>query len=681
MVKKLLILFISFALISRYSQAQPCSLPGMTPSSAIPVCGTSQFKQPDLANCTGQAIAIRGCTITATSDRAFWYKFTCFQSGTLGFVIKGLNAADDYDWCLFDITGRDPNEVFTNSALQVSLNLYGVGAETSPPFPQTPTGCVPAGTGDVHCEGAASSNSPFNRMPVITVGRQYLLMVNNFTVSTDGYTLDFTGGTASITDPKLPALLSGEAACDAKQIRILLNKDMKCKSMAANGSDFSINAPGINIIGAASSVCTNGFDMDSLILTLDTPLPPGTYTVTAKRGGDGNTLLDNCDREVPVGDKVSFTVFPLIPTPMDSLTKVKCAPRTLELVFKKQMLCSSIAANGSDFEVIGGPVPVTISSAAGVNCTNGLSKKILVTLSAPMQVGGFYTIRLKNGTDGNSIFDECSQQTPVGSNITFEVKDTVNADFTYNIIYGCDKNVVQYTHNGANGVNNWKWLFDNSITNSTPNPVIPYTDYRQKLAQLIVTNGVCSDTSKTTIFFDNLLIADFEVTSIVCPNEPAKFVNKTIGRITEWNWVFDNGNTSSVRNPSPQTYVPRNSGDYAAAPRLIVKNDYGCYDTLSRPVRVVFSCYIAVPKAFTPNGDGVNDHLYPLSAYKAQDLHFSVYNRFGQLVFSTTDWTKQWDGRFKGQGADPGTYVWVLNYFDSITGRRVNQKGTSVLIR
>jgi len=681
MVRKLFILFIISFVTAGHALAQPCTLPGMTPSSAIPVCGIAQFRQPDLANCTGQPVAIRGCSITATSDRAFWYKFTCFQTGTLGFVIKGLNANDDYDWCLYDITGRNPDDVFTDNSLQVSLNLYGIGGETSPPFPQTPTGCTPAGSGDFHCEGAADNNSPFNRMPVITVGRQYILMVNNYTVSTDGYTLDFTGGTASITDPKLPALLGGEAACDAQKVKIFLNKEMKCKSLAANGSDFSINAPGINIISASSNICTGGFDMDSVLLTLDTPLPPGTYTVTAKRGSDGNTLLDNCDREVPVGDKVTFTVFPLIPTPMDSLTKLKCAPSTLELVFKKSMMCSTIAANGSDFEIIGGPVPVTITSAAGVNCTNNLSKKILVQLSAPIQVGGFYTIRLKNGTDGNTLFDECSQQTPAGSTIVFEAKDTVNANFTYNILYGCDKDVVQYTHNGANAVNSWKWLFDNSITNTTPNPVITYTDFRQKTAQLIVSNGVCSDTSKTSIFFDNLLVADFEVTSIVCPDEPAKFVNKTIGRIVEWNWTFGNGNTSNVRNPSPQSYVPLGSSDYAAAPRLIVKNDYGCYDTISRPVRVVFSCYIAVPTAFTPNGDGVNDHLYPLSAYKARDLHFSVYNRFGQLVFSTTDWTKKWDGRFKGQGADPGTYVWVLNYIDSNTGRRMNQKGTSILIR
>ncbi|MGC4104547.1 MAG: gliding motility-associated C-terminal domain-containing protein [Ferruginibacter sp.] len=93
------------------------------------------------------------------------------------------------------------------------------------------------------------------------------------------------------------------------------------------------------------------------------------------------------------------------------------------------------------------------------------------------------------------------------------------------------------------------------------------------------------------------------------------------------------------------------------------------------------NCYIAVPNAFTPNGDGLNDYLYPLNAYKAKDLIFKVYNRFGQLVFQTTNWMIRWDGTFKGQGADPATYVWILQYTNIDTGKRIEQKGTSILIR
>ncbi|MEO5891553.1 MAG: gliding motility-associated C-terminal domain-containing protein, partial [Ferruginibacter sp.] len=96
---------------------------------------------------------------------------------------------------------------------------------------------------------------------------------------------------------------------------------------------------------------------------------------------------------------------------------------------------------------------------------------------------------------------------------------------------------------------------------------------------------------------------------------------------------------------------------------------------------VVGNCYIAIPKAFSPNNDGLNDFLYPTNAYKAKDLVFRVYNRVGQLLFETRDWMNKWDGTYKGNPQDPGTYVWILNYTNIETGRRFELKGSTVLLR
>ena len=657
--------------------AQPCSMPGMTPSSAIPVCGTTPFRQEQVDNCAGSPIAVRGCSISATSDRAFWYKFTCYQTGTLGFLISGLNASDDYDWSLFDITGRNPNEVFSNNALQVSINLYGV-SNANPPFPNSPTGCRPGATGDVHCEGDASNNSPFNQMPTITQGREYLLMVNNFSNSTEGYTLNFTGGTASITDPLLPGLSKVTSSCDSRQVRVKLNKKMKCISLAANGSDFSINDPGNTILSAVGIGCSGGFDMDSVTLTMANPIPPGNYTVTARIGGDNNTLLDYCDRSVAVGDNIPLLVPVIAPTPMDSLTRSGCAPNTLRLIFSKSIQCSSIAADGTDF-IVTGPSAVTILSAAGT-CSNGLSRSIGIQLAGPIQVGGTYSIRLRNGSDGNTLLDECSLQTPAGSTISFVISDTVNANFTYNIMYNCQQNVVQYNHNGRNGVNSWQWTFETTASSNLQNPAITYRDFADKNTTLIVSNGVCKDTASAKLVFENLLVAAFEGPEFACPNDPSTFVNKSKGIITGWDWAFGNGTNSTIQNPPPQTY-PVPSVTIEEIVRLIVRNRFGCADTATQKIKVVNNCYIAVPSAFTPNSDGINDYLYPLNAYKARDLSFSVYNRFGQRIFFTRNWTNKWDGRFKGQPAEPGTYVWLLNYTNIDTNIKIEQKGTTILIR
>ncbi len=183
------------------------------------------------------------------------------------------------------------------------------------------------------------------------------------------------------------------------------------------------------------------------------------------------------------------------------------------------------------------------------------------------------------------------------------------------------------------------------------------------------------------IIFDNYIEAKFTCTNILCPGETASFKEVSLGNLVEWKWDFGNGQSSNLKDPPNQSYTPRGNSDYNARPQLIVKNDYGCYDTTKGFIRVAYSCFIAVPSAFTPNGDGRNDYLYPLQAYKATNLNFSVYNRFGELVFHSKDWTYKWDGRYKGQAADAGTYVWVLSYTNSDNGAVVNQKGTTVLVR
>lgn len=87
-----------------------------------------------------------------------------------------------------------------------------------------------------------------------------------------------------------------------------------------------------------------------------------------------------------------------------------------------------------------------------------------------------------------------------------------------------------------------------------------------------------------------------------------------------------------------------------------------------------------VPTAFTPNGDINNDILRPI-LLGMRDLHFfRIYNRNGQLIFSTSAKNDGWDGTFKGTRQDAGTYVWMaegINY----RGELRQKKGTTVLIR
>ncbi len=89
---------------------------------------------------------------------------------------------------------------------------------------------------------------------------------------------------------------------------------------------------------------------------------------------------------------------------------------------------------------------------------------------------------------------------------------------------------------------------------------------------------------------------------------------------------------------------------------------------------------IFVPSAFTPDNDGNNDILKPIVAGIKRFENFSVYNRFGQLLYSTSAIGQGWDGNFKGIRQPPGTYVFMAAATDYLDKHLV-RKGTVVLIR
>lgn len=667
------ILLLVFTVYCNCSFAQ-CSTLGQTPATAFPLCGHTVFEQETVPICTNKPIPVYGCENTNASyadKNPYWYKFTCYQSGTLGFFITPKDLGDDYDWQLFDATNRDVNDVYYDDSLFVVANWsgsYGV------------TGTSSTAASSVQCASDPRDNlTTYSSMPLLQEGHNYLLMVSHYTDTQSGYSLSFDGGTAGITDPKKPALISAESNCDGTRVTIALNKKMKCSSIAGDGSDFQLSNYNDALINAVAVQCNTGFDMDSLIVTFEKPLPPGDYMLLVKKGTDANTLLDDCDVPVPENSSVNFTVYPVTPTPMDSISPAKCAPESIGLVFKKQIRCNSIAANGSDFKV-SGPTPVQVLNATGSCSADGLSSVITVTFASAITKGGTYQIQLITGSDGNSIIDECGQETPAGSSINFSLKDTVSALFSYKILYGCKQDTIVCLHDGSNGVNEWKWRFDNGLTRTEQNVNAIYNSFGEKKIDLTVSNGFCSNTYSTAVLLDNELRSAFELPNIVCREDKAAFKNNSIGHILTWNWNFGDGTISSEETP-PDHKFPTPETDKIYTVQLITKNDHACFDTAYQKITVLNNCYIAVPTAFTPNGDGLNDYLFPLNAYKAIDLTFKVFNRYGQLLFNTTDWTNKWDGTFKGVPQESGTYVWILNYTHSDTGKKYALKGTTVLIR
>lgn len=561
-----------------FLDAKPqCTALGQTPATAFPVCGTDTFSQSTVPICTNKVIN-SFCNDKAVyqDTNPFWYQFTCFKSGTLGFLITPNDLTDDYDWVLFDITNHPPNDVYIGTSLIVNYNWSGNTSTESARGYTGITGASPSGRGDKVCatnpkelgQGPPYSDATtINQMPSIIQGHIYLLMVSHYTQTQTGYKLSFGGGSAVITDPGLPTIKNASIICGQPQLKIQFSKNIRCASLAGDGSDFVISPAGASIISAYGVNCQNGFDMTEAILTLSNPLPNGNFTVYAKMGSDGNTLLDDCNNAMVEGDSANFIA-----------------------------------------------------------------------------------------------------------------KEAVDAKFGYQVLWGCKSDTIQFEHPGGHGINYWQWTFDSVLNSKLQNPVVIYPVLGEKTTNLIVSNGVCSDTAQSIINLDNTLIAKFTAPDHICPEDKVVFQNNSIGKIIDWYWDFGDGTISSDSMPPEHVYPP-SQREVKYTVRLVVQNNFGCYDTAEKIVTRVRTCYITVPSGFTPNGDGVNDFLYPLNAYKATNLRFRVYNRYGQLVFETRDWTRKWDGTINGKPQATNTYVWMLEYTDSDTGKNYFLKGTTVLIR
>lgn len=572
---KKLFSIIFFLLIIRLSYSQsacPISSLGQNPSTAFPVCGTKTFTQGTVNLCGNTGIPVPACNTSGasyTNINPYWYKFTCYSSGTLNFLITPNNLGDDYDWQLFDITNStDPDvDVFKDASLFVCCNWSGVYGLT---------GTADTASANNQCASpttyATGGVSPFSKSPNLIAGHTYLLLVSHFTNTQSGYTLSFTGGTAGITDPNIPGYTSASGICGGNKIGLKLTKRILCSSIASDGSDFSLNPSSVGISGASGYGCSTSFDTDSVIVQLSGFISPGNYQLIQQAGTDGNTLLDNCQNAVPIGTSASFTII------------------------SQQLLKANII-------------------------------------------------------------------------------DTV--------FYGCVIDTIHFAMDTAH-VLTWEWIFDNSVINTTQtNPLLYYSTYGNKTAKLIVNNTVCSDSTQVTYTLNNSPSkSNFSASSnFACPLDSISFFNSSTGNIATWYWNFGNGQISTDKTPPTQTYFPGNNQLTTYTVMLRILDSSGCFDSSYQTITAVPNCYIAVPSAFTPNGDGKNDYLYPLNAYKAANLTFRVFNRFGQIVFETHDWTVKWNGTLNGIKQPAGTYVWYLEYIDTDTNRKIFLKGTTVLIR
>jgi gliding motility-associated-like protein len=174
------------------------------------------------------------------------------------------------------------------------------------------------------------------------------------------------------------------------------------------------------------------------------------------------------------------------------------------------------------------------------------------------------------------------------------------------------------------------------------------------------------------------IIADAGPTDTSIVLDQPLFLNATtnITGVVNYSWVTPNTWLSDINIKNPVATPPNN-----ITYKVVATNSIGCKSSDTINVKVFFlTPDIYIPSAFTPDPDGKNDLFRPIALGIKSLESFSVYNRWGLLLYTTNKINEGWDGKYKGKTQDPGTYVWQANATD-YRNKKISRKGTVILIK
>jgi len=226
------------------------------------------------------------------------------------------------------------------------------------------------------------------------------------------------------------------------------------------------------------------------------------------------------------------------------------------------------------------------------------------------------------------------------------------------------------TDNNTN-ISSWNWDFGDLHFDNNQNPLhhYPYGDFTARV-WAIASNGCTSDTMEHSIS-TTAPIAFAGNDTVVIRNHDFQLHASGNGSFM-WSPAFGLSD-DTIANP-----VGNLNADQVYT--LTVTTTQGCVATDQVRIRALNGPAIYVPTAFTPNADGLNDLLLPTYVGISRLQNFSVYNRWGQLMFSTNDIKKGWDGLSNGKSQSTGSYIWIITG-ENYLHEPVSIKGTTTIIR
>jgi gliding motility-associated-like protein len=259
------------------------------------------------------------------------------------------------------------------------------------------------------------------------------------------------------------------------------------------------------------------------------------------------------------------------------------------------------------------------------------------------------------------------------------IDPNAQTNFTYTIRLGCIEDTVQFTNTSANA--KWiRWNFgDGAKTDTAADPVHYYTPVTKATGFTVTLLGAIP------VCYEDSTVQNVELT----PAAPPVLINVTPDQTLPYGdsitlnaegadtflWVPD-PTLSNIHIHNPEA-TPTQDTTY-----IVYGTDLnGCQDSALVHIKLTYVDDPIIPSAFTPNGDGDNDLLHILNLKYNKLLYFRIYNRWGQMIFQTSDPRQGWDGKFNGvpQELDVYQYLFYTTHPDGSHERMY--KGNVTLIR
>jgi gliding motility-associated-like protein len=259
---------------------------------------------------------------------------------------------------------------------------------------------------------------------------------------------------------------------------------------------------------------------------------------------------------------------------------------------------------------------------------------------------------------------------PDSSDICYGKSTVLNATITTGTSYAWSNNVL-LTPGGSGTVPSVPYTLTTTASPRGTSNVV-----------LTVNNVGCPNALKDTFYIkvEQPVVVNAGNDTAVVINQPMQF-NASVNDPTTTGWSWTPGSYLNV------TTIPNPVGLYnASAPASITytvtaTTRVGCIGSDTITVKIFKTpADIFVPSAFTPNSDGHNDVIRPVLAGIQKLEFFRVYNRWGQLVFSTSEPNKGWNGLIGGAQQSTQNFVYMVQAVD-YTGKTIVKRGSFVLVR